>query len=163
MALRFSPKHPDHVLQTSTVDLALRDTQTRLYAISGAVPESADFKPDDSFNLVKLPVAEAFKTGALKYLVSTFDFNDRMIRDSEFGQGRKLVTFANVLRQRVFPLAGAVDFMLSTGQYEMGRPVEIEFAGIIKPVPTRRKTREDILASDPPYCRQKGDARRLCA
>jgi len=133
MALRFSPKHPDHVLQTSTVDLALRDTQTQLYAISGAVPESADFKPDDSFNLVKLPVAEAFKTGALKYLVSTFDFNDRMIRDSEFGQGRKLVTFANVLRQRVFPLADAVDFMLSTGQYEMGRPVEIEFAGIIKP------------------------------
>lgn len=132
MALRFSPKHPDHVLQTSTVDLALRDTQTQLYAISGAVPESADFKPDDSFNLVKLPVAEAFKTGALKYLVSTFDFNDRMIRDSEFGQGRKLVTFANVLRQRVFPLADAVDFMLSTGQYEMGRPVEIEFAGIIK-------------------------------
>ena len=81
---------------------------------------------------MKLPVADAFKTGALKYLVSTFDFNDRMIRDSAMGNGRKLVTFANVLRQRVFPLADAVDFMLSTGQYEMGRPVEIEFAGVIE-------------------------------
>jgi len=78
-------------------------------------------------------VADAFKTGALKYLVSTFDFNDRMIRDSGSGPGRKLVTFANVLRQNVFPLAEAVDFMLSTGQYEMGRPVEIEFAGLIHP------------------------------
>lgn len=131
MALRFSPKHPDHVLQTSTVDLALRDTQTKLYALSGTAPESSDFRTDDGFNIVKLPVADAFKAGALKYLVSTFDFQDRMIRDSGMGNGRKLVTFANVLRQRVFPLADAVDFMLSTGQYEMGRPVEIEFAGII--------------------------------
>ena len=78
-------------------------------------------------------MADAFKTGALKYLVSTFDFNDRMIRDSGAGPGRKLVTFANVLRQKVYPLADAVDFMLSTGQYEMGRPVEIEFAGLIRP------------------------------
>lgn len=78
-------------------------------------------------------MADAFKTGALKYLVSTFDFNDRMIRDSGIGPGRKIVTFANVLRQKVYPLAEALDFMLSTGQYEMGRPVEIEFAGNIRP------------------------------
>lgn len=133
LSLRFSPKHPDHVLQTSTIDLALRDTQTTLYALPDIPPKSEDFTPDDGFNIVKLPVADAFKTGALKYLVSTFDFNDRMIRDSGSGPGRKLVTFANVLRQKVYPLADAVDFMLSTGQYEMGRPVEIEFAGLIRP------------------------------
>ena len=133
LSLRFSPKHPDHVLQTSTVELALRDTQTTLYALPDIPPRSEDFSTDDGFNIVKLPVADAFKTGALKYLVSTFDFNDRMIRDSGAGPGRKLVTFANVLRQKVYPLADAVDFMLSTGQYEMGRPVEIEFAGLIRP------------------------------
>ncbi|MDE6085861.1 MAG: phosphoenolpyruvate synthase, partial [Muribaculaceae bacterium] len=33
LSLRFSPRHPDKVLQTSTLDLALRDTQTRLYAL----------------------------------------------------------------------------------------------------------------------------------
>ena len=133
MALRFSPRHPDHVLQPSTMELALRDTQTTLYALPDRAPESEDFTTDDGFNIVKLPVADAFKTGALKYLVSTFDFNDRMIRDSGSGPGRKLVTFANVLRQKVYPLASSLDFMLSTGQYEMGRPVEIEFAGIISP------------------------------
>ena len=133
LSLRFSPKHPDHVLQTSTVELALRDTQTTLYALPDIPPRSEDFSTDDGFNIVKLPVADAFKTGALKYLVSTFDFNDRMIRDSGAGPGRKLVTFANVLRQKVYPLVDAVDFMLSTGQYEMGRPVEIEFAGLIRP------------------------------
>ena len=133
LALRFSPKHPDHVLQTSTVDLALRDTQTQLYALPDIPPRSEDFSCDDGFNIVKIPVADAFKTGSLKYLVSTFDFQDRMIRDSAAGPGRKIVTFANVLRQKVYPLADAVDFMLSTGQYEMGRPVEIEFAGLIRP------------------------------
>lgn len=133
MALRFSPKHPDHVLQTSTVDLALRDTQTTLYALSEKEKDSEDFTPDDGFNIKKLSVSDAFKTGALKYLVSTFDIDDRIIRDNEIGKGRKLVTFANVLKQKVFPLAPAVDFMLTTGQYEMGRPVEIEFAGLINP------------------------------
>lgn len=133
LSLRFSPRHPDHVLQTSTVELALRDTQTSLYALPDIPPKSEDFSTDDGFNIVRIPVADAFKTGALKYLVSTFDFNDRMLRDSAAGPGRKVVTFANVLRQKVYPLAEAVDFMLSTGQYEMGRPVEIEFAGLINP------------------------------
>ncbi len=129
LALRFSPKHPGKVLQTSTVQLALRDTQKHIYALEQT--EAKDFSTNDAFNLKKITVAEAFKTGALKYLVSTFDMNDMMIRDSEFGAGRKLVTFANVLKQGVYPLAEATELMLATGQYEMGRPVEIEFAGII--------------------------------
>ena len=131
LALRFSPKHPGKALQTSTVQLALRDTQKHVYGLEQT--EATDFRTNDAFNLRKIPVAEAFKTGALKYLVSTFDINDYMIRDSEFGAGRKLVTFANVLKQDVYPLAEAAELMLATGQYEMGRPVEIEFAGIIAP------------------------------
>ena len=134
-ALRFSPAHPDKVLQTSTLDLALRDTQTYLHALPTRPGTALMFTPDDTFNIVKVPIADAFKTGALKYLVSTFDINDRMIRDNEFGSGRKVVTFANVLRHGSFPLAKITEFMLATGQYEMGRPVEIEFAGNIYPKP----------------------------
>jgi hypothetical protein len=66
-------------------------------------------------------------------MVSTFDANDRVIRDTEFGPGRKVMTFANILKQGVFPLAKVSEFMLTTGQYEMGRPVEIEFAGMVNP------------------------------
>lgn len=135
VALRFSPAHPDKVLQTSTLELALRDTQTSLYALPDHKGEETEFLVDDSFNISKVSVADAFKTGALKYLVSTFDVNDRVIRDTEFGRGRKVVTFANVLKHNVFPLAEITDFMLKTGQYEMGRPVEIEFAGNINPTP----------------------------
>lgn len=134
-ALRFSPAHPDKVLQTSTLELALRDTQTYLHALPVKQGDNTQFTTDDGFNIVKVPIADAFRTGALKYLVSTFDVNDRVIRDNEIGPGRKVVTFANVLRHGKFPLARIADFMLSTGQYEMGRPVEIEFAGIINPTP----------------------------
>lgn len=135
VALRFSPAHPDKVLQTSTPELALRDTQTSLYALPEHKGDAPEFLVDDSFNISRISVADAFKTGALKYLVSTFDVDDRVIRDTGFGRGRKVVTFANVLKHNVFPLAKIVDFMLETGQYEMGRPVEIEFAGNINPAP----------------------------
>ena len=133
LALRFSPKHPGHVLQTSTIELALRDTQTKLYGLSALPPETDEFSTDEGFNIKKISVADAFKTDSLRYLVSTFDPNDRVIRDTDWGPGRKVVTFANILKQNVFPLADAIDFMLSTGQYAMGRPVEIEFAGNINP------------------------------
>ncbi|MDE6536526.1 MAG: phosphoenolpyruvate synthase [Muribaculaceae bacterium] len=131
LALRFSPKHPTKIIQTSTVETCLRDTQRNLFALPSGVGEDYEFKVDDSFNIVKLPIADAAKNGSLKYLVSTFDLYDGLIRDSDTGKGRKLVTFANVLKHGVFPLADVLDFMLSTGQYEMGRPVEIEFAGNI--------------------------------
>lgn len=135
VSLRFSPSHPDKVLQTSTLELALRDTQTQLYALPGFDGEYKEFKVDDGFNIRKLSVADAFKAGAMKYMVSTFDVDDHVIRDTEFGRGRKVVTFANILKHNVFPLAKITDFMLETGQYEMGRPVEIEFAGNINPTP----------------------------
>ena len=134
VALRFSPAHPDKVLQTSTLELALRDTQTSLCALREHKGEVPEFLVDDSFNISRVGVSDAFKTGALKYLVSTFDVDDRVIRDTEFGPGRKVVTFANVLKHNVFPLAKIANFMLETGQYEMGRPIEIEFAGNINPV-----------------------------
>lgn len=129
-ALRFSPSHPASVLQTSTLDLALRDTQTRLNALPcGDLTES--FKVKDDFNIATVEVADAARLGALRYMVSTYDALDGVMRDTDQGRGRKVVTFANVLRHDMFPLAKSVEFMLSAGQQAMGRPVEIEFAGVI--------------------------------
>lgn len=130
LALRFSPRHPAKVLQTSTLDLALRDTQTSLYAIDMDSVDN-DFKIDDSFNLARLRVNDIASTGALRLMASTYDFRDNIIRDTDFGDGRKVITFANMLTHNAFPLASAVDFMLTTGQKEMARPVEIEFAGVV--------------------------------
>lgn len=136
LSLRFSPRHPDKVLQTSTLDLALRDTQTKLYAIDTNNKIGDDFKVDDGFNIVKKSVQDFAGTDALKYLVSTFDLQNQRIRNSHIGPGRKIVTFANVLSHDVFPLAKAVDFMLVNGSEKMQRPIEIELAGNINPNPT---------------------------
>ena len=130
-ALRFSPRYPHKVLQTSTLDLALRDTQRELYCLN-LNEISDDFKVDDSFNLTRKSVQDFKDTDALRLTVSTYDANDVFIRDSAAGPGRKVVTFANILRDGAFPLAEAVNFMLTEGQQAMQRPVEIEFAGNIE-------------------------------
>lgn len=130
LSLRFSPRHPDKVLQTSELELALRDTQTRLYALN-MNEINDDFRVDDGFNIESIRVQKFAGTDALKYLVSTFDPNDSVIRDTDLGFGRKVVTFANMLQHKVFPLAEAIEFMLVNGQEKMQRPVEIEFAGMV--------------------------------
>ncbi len=130
LSLRFSPKHPRKVLQTSTLDLALKSTQTQLYALDTANVTN-DFKIDDGFNIARRPVQEFAGTGDLRFMVSTYDAADNVLRDSDTGRGRRIVTFANVLRDGVYPLANAVGFMLTAGSTAMDRPVEIEFAGMI--------------------------------
>ena len=131
-ALRFSPLHPAHTLQTSTLELALRDTQTSIFAMEQR-PDTADFtvKVDEGASLVKKQIREFADTGALKYMVSTYDAYNGMLKDYEDGKGRRVVTFSNILRDKVLPLADAIHFMLSEGQTAMQRPVEIEFAGNI--------------------------------
>lgn len=131
VGLRFSPRHPKSALQTSELKLALRDTQTKMYALD--MHSTEEFKVDDGFNILKISVQDVAKTGALRYMVSTFDLQDNLLRDSDFGTGRRVVTFNNILKHNALPLAEAIDFMLNTGQKEMSRPVEIEFAGMITP------------------------------
>ncbi len=132
-SLRFSPRHPRKVLQTSTLELALRDTQREIYCLNlKEMERNAHFQTDDSFNLTRANVQSFKDTDALRYLVSTYDPDDQMLRDSAEGRGRKVVTFANVLNDNMFPLADAVNFMLTEGQQAMQRPVEIEFAGNIE-------------------------------
>ncbi|MCP9610884.1 PEP/pyruvate-binding domain-containing protein [Coprobacter tertius] len=129
-SLRFSPKHPRNILQTSTLDLALSDTQTRFYALDLKNMQE-NFSVDDSFNLLKLHIREAEKDNSLRLMVSTFDPYDQIIRDGYYEGGRKVVTFANILQHDAFPLADLLSMMLEFGSTEMGRHVEIEFAGTL--------------------------------
>jgi CheY-like chemotaxis protein len=129
-ALRFSPRHPSKVLQTSTLDLALRETQTQFCALSDECFAGGVSTKDD-FNIVTRNIQDFAGDKVLNYMVSTYDAANEMLIDNNAGRGRRVVTFANVLRDKVYPLASAVDFMLTTGESAMGRPVEIEFSGEI--------------------------------
>lgn len=127
LTLRFSPYHPTKILQTGDLEMALRETQTRFYALDLG-NAGRGFSIDDGFNLLKLNVKEAEKDGALHYIASTYDPYDQIIRDGLYPGGRKLITFANILNHDVFPLSRILQLSLKYGQEEMRRPVEIEFA-----------------------------------
>ncbi len=125
--LRFSPRHPHHILQLSTTEFALRETQRVFYGLD--LRNAAEtFMVDDAFNLSRLTVREAESHGSLRHIVSTYDPGDAIIREGFYPGGRKIISFANILQHDLFPLAETIDRLLSIGRAEMGRPVEIEFA-----------------------------------
>lgn len=127
LTLRVCPYHPDKVLQTSEMEMALRETQIRFYALD-LKNMGQNFSLDDGFNLLKLPVKEAEADGSLNYIASTYDPYDMVIRDGIYPGGRKVITFANILQHDVFPLPRILQLVQKYGQGEMRRPVEIEFA-----------------------------------
>jgi CheY-like chemotaxis protein len=130
VSLRVCPYHPHQVLQMSEMELALRDTQTHFLALRTKEEEGdKEFKVDDGFNLVKVPVRDAEQDGTLQWISSTFDPYDQCIYDGYYeGKNRKIVSFAGVLKHEVFPLPELMQKVLKYGQDEMKRPVEIEFA-----------------------------------
>ena len=125
--LRVSPYHPHQVLQTSELETALRETQTRFFALD-TQHVGNDFKVDDGFNILNLKVKEAERDNSLNFIASTYDPYDQVIRDGLYEGGRKVISFAGVLQQGVFPLPELLQMSMRFGAAAMRRPVEIEFA-----------------------------------
>lgn len=127
VSLRFCPAYPKNILQLSNPDTALRSTQKEFMALNMS---SNSFYPsiDENVNLIKVDLSEAVTDNSLKHIVSTFNFEDQVIRDGFYHDGMKIVTFANVLQYNIFPLAEILNTLLDIGQREMNNHVEIEFA-----------------------------------
>ena len=125
--LRFSPKYPNHVLQTSTPALAMRDTQQVMYALN-LKPEKFKTSIDDAVNLERLNIADCTKFRNMKNVASTWDMQSMGMVDSPLAEGIKVITFAHILKYNTFPLAEILTRLLEIGQREMKCCVEIEFA-----------------------------------
>lgn len=125
--LRFSPKYPKHVLQTSTVDLAMRETQQSMLALSLS-PEKFKTSIDDAVNLERIPIHDCDQFESLKLVASTYDRENMRIVDSCYPEGPRIITFAQQLKFNTFPLAEIVRTLMDIAQQEMKCPVEIEFA-----------------------------------
>lgn len=127
ISLRFSPKHPRKILQLSSPGAALRDTQKEYCALDLNV---GSFVPstDDGVNILTLPVKDADNETAMKYVASTYDRNNHILRDGIGHPGPRVITFSNILQHKRFPLAEILSTLLDLGQKEMNNPVEIEFA-----------------------------------
>ncbi len=127
VTLRFSPKYPKKIIQLSSPQMALKSTQKQFYALDLNI-NSFQQSVDDSVNILKLPITDADTHGSLKNIASTYDSQNQILRDGVNYDGKKLITFANILKNNKFPLAEILSTLLEIGQKEMNNPIEIEFA-----------------------------------
>lgn len=125
--LRFSPKYPRKVLQLSSPELALRESQKQFLALD---LDMDSFVPsvDDGVNILSLPVREAKNDDTLKWVASTFDFENNILRNGYSGSGKPVITFSNILEHNAFPLAEILRDLLEIGKNQMNNHIEIEFA-----------------------------------
>ena len=125
--LRFSPRYPQKALQTSTPELALRDTQSEVLALS-LRPEEFRTSLDDAVNLHPIGLQEIGEFRNARHVCSVWDRDNERISDCPSDRGRKIITFNNILKYNSFPLAEIVSDILRMGAEEMRCPVEVEFA-----------------------------------
>jgi hypothetical protein len=126
-ALRFSPAHPQLLPQFSRIEDILANAQRDFYALAmGSGRPLSDLH--DPVAVVRRSVAEAQAEAPLQRLCSTYIPEDHRIRDTAHLPGRKVLTFAQVLKYASFPLAAILSESLKLGQQGMGCHVELEFA-----------------------------------
>jgi CheY-like chemotaxis protein len=127
LSLRVCPRFPKKILQLYSPENALRDTQKEFRAldlnINSFVPST-----DDGVNILKIGIKDANNDGAMKYVASTYDCNNNIIRDGILLPGNRIITFSGILQHNLFPLAEILTTLLDLGQKEMNNPIEIEFA-----------------------------------
>ena len=140
-SLRFSPRHPERIIQLSSPEMAMRDTQKTFYALK-LDPHLFTPSISENINMIKLPIEEAHKDGTLKYIGSTYDFQNNIIKDNVNYDGIKLVTFAKILKYNTFPLCDILNEFMEIGKKEMNNHIEIEFA-----VNFPKNPNEDIVFS----------------
>ncbi len=129
--LRFCPKYPNILPQRSTVDDILKNAQRYFYALKmGEDYHVLDIT--ESENLVRREVSDAADEPAVRYLSSTYVPAENRIRDTVMAQGYRVLTFANVLKYRQFPLPDILVDVLAMGQEGMGTSVEMEFSVDLK-------------------------------
>ena len=126
-SLTFSPRYPRHLVQFSSVEDILANSQTEFWALPmDRRPEThthAEGLREVSFSI---PLAE--KDGTLNLLASTYSADNHAIYDGLSRRGTRIVSFAPILKYGMFPLPAILDQLMTIGEEGLGRPVEIEFA-----------------------------------
>ena len=128
--LRFSPLHPQHILQFSAVDEALKYSQRFFWALE--FPDATD-RALRNLREARFGLDAAEADGTLAPLASTYSPENHALFDGVSRSGTRVVTFVPILKQGAFPLAGILNELLTLGREGMAGPVEIEFAVDLAP------------------------------
>ena len=126
--LRFSPVYPQLLPQRSSVEDILENSQRFFYALkTGENYEKLGI--DENRTLARIEVTDAADQPPVRFLASTYIPEEHRIRDSAgIPGGYPVLTFAQVLKYNLFPLANIISHILDMGREGMGCPVEIEFS-----------------------------------
>ncbi len=131
-SLRFTPAYPGVLPPYSSLKDMLRFSQREFYAIAMRHVASVAFLEEDQY-LAKYGLDRAEADGALRFLGSTYSRDDEALYDGIGRSGPRIVTFAHVLKNAVFPLAGILIDLLRMSSAAMNCAVEIEFAATLDP------------------------------
>ncbi len=124
--LRFCPRYPTHLVQFSSVEDFLHQSQTEFWALP--LNHSPAESPTAELREVRFSLDIAEADGTLDAVGSTYSADNDRITDGLGRSGVRLVTFAPVLKYGVFPLSALLNELMSEGESAFGQPVEIEFA-----------------------------------
>src|ERR1700733_11445758 len=123
--LTFCPRYPRNLLQFSSVDDILANSQTEFWALAlNGVPQG---RPGHLHEMrFGLEAAEA--DGTLPAVGSTYSVDNQAVYDGVSRPGVRIVSFAPMLKHGMFPLATILETLVKAGEDALGIPVEIEFA-----------------------------------
>jgi CheY-like chemotaxis protein len=121
--IRFCPRYPQNILQFSSVEDMLETTQREFWALPLQGGTADGGMREQAFDL-----RQAESDGALAAVASTYSPENDAVYDGLSRPGPRLVTFAPMLKQGLFPLAEVLSTLMAAGEHGMGTPVEIEFA-----------------------------------
>jgi len=154
--VKFSPKYPLHLPQFTSVNEALNNNQQHFYALN-LMGRSPDLSETRDTLLEKVGLDRAEEDGTLKYAGSTYSRQNDAIYDGIARPGQRLVTFAPILKHKLFPLPEILEYMLEMGSWAMGTPVELEFA-VSLTSPGRKRARFGLLQLRPMALRHELEA-----
>jgi len=126
--VRFCPRFPKHLLQFFSTKETLMHAQQDFYALD--LKGKLDHHPESIIDpLVKrFELVESESDGTLYSVGSTYSTEDEAVYDGISREGIRVVTFAPILKHKMFPLPEILNMLLGLGTWGMGSPVEIEFA-----------------------------------
>jgi len=125
--LTFCPKYPRNLLQFSSVEDILANSQREFWALElDHTGRTAD--PVADLREVRFGLETSEQDETLHNVGSTYSADNHAVYDGLSRPGTRIVSFAPVLKHGVFPLPGILEQLMQIGEDAFGRPVEIEFA-----------------------------------
>jgi hypothetical protein len=125
--LTFCPRYPRHLMQFSSVEDILANSQREFWALELAHAEHRE-DPLADLREVQFGLDAAESDETLHNLASTYSADNHIVYDGISRPGTRIVSFAAILKHDVFPLPGILERLTKIGEDAFGRPVEIEFA-----------------------------------